>query len=100
MHVSVCIKMELKEKSILKLFLSQNFCTYYTLQCLSAGVALVEPRVHTKTRDNIRLKGAGTIRSITERINDLEYFRHWKFYPSQIGFKIAECNSQKIVKNV
>ena len=73
---------------------------YYTLQCLSAGIALVEPRVHYKMRDKIRLKGSDTIRSITEWINDLKYFRHWKFYPSQIGFKITECNSQKIVKNV
>ena len=82
MHVSVCINMELKEKSILKSLLSQNFCMYYTLQCLSAGIAVVEPRVHYKTRDKIRLKGSDTIRSITEWINDLKYFRHWKFYPS------------------
>ena len=50
-------------------------------------------------RDKIRLKG----RALQEALRSgqmTEYFRHWKFYLSQIGFKIAEYNSQKIVKNV
>ena len=50
---------------------------------------MVESRVHNTMRDKSRLKRVGTTRSIMNRTNDFKILRHWKFYLSQIGFKIA-----------